>query len=83
MSVVSARVFGADARFSSTQEPLMKEDAITTFNRRLRILAMFKGSEPLTTQMIFKRLQGTAEEMDERSVQRILALLSEAGFWKR
>ncbi|MFO1421534.1 MAG: hypothetical protein U1F59_11495 [Candidatus Competibacteraceae bacterium] len=24
----------------------MKEDAITTFNRRLRILAMFKGSEP-------------------------------------
>ncbi len=31
----------------------MKEDAITTFNRRLRILAMFKGSEPLTTQMIF------------------------------
>lgn len=53
----------------------MKEDAITTFNRRLRILAMFKGSEPLTTQMIFKRLQGTAEEMDERSVQRVLALL--------
>lgn len=58
----------------------MKEDAITTFNRRLRILAMFKGSEPLTTQMIFKRLQGTAEEMDERSVQRVLALLGEAGF---
>ena len=58
----------------------MKEDAITTFNRRLRILAMFKGSEPLTTQMIFKRLQGTAEEMDERSVQRVLALLGEAGY---
>ncbi|CDI04668.1 hypothetical protein BN873_p20048 [Candidatus Competibacter denitrificans Run_A_D11] len=78
--MVSARAFGADARFSSTQEPLMKEDAITTFNRRLRILAMFKGSEPLTTQMIFKRLQGTAEEMDERSVQRVLALLGEAGY---
>jgi predicted DNA-binding transcriptional regulator YafY len=58
----------------------MKEDAITTFNRRLRILAMFKGSEPLTAQMIFKRLQGTAEEMDERSVQRVLALLGEGGF---
>ena len=58
----------------------MKEGAITTFNRRLRILAMFKGSEPLTTQMIFKRLQGTAEEMDERSVQRVLALLGEGGF---
>jgi len=58
----------------------MKEDAITTFNRRLRILAMFKGSEPLTTQMIFKRLQGTAEEMDERSVQRVLALLGDGGF---
>ncbi len=58
----------------------MKEDAITTFNRRLRILAMFKGSEPLTTQMICKRLQGTAEEMDERSVQRVLALLGEAGY---
>ena len=58
----------------------MKEDAITTFNRRLRILAMFKGSEPLTTQIIFKRLQGTAEEMDERSVQRVLALLGEGGF---
>ncbi len=58
----------------------MKEDAITTFNRRLGILAMFKGSESLTTQMIFKRLQGTAEEMDERSVQRALALLSDAGF---
>jgi predicted DNA-binding transcriptional regulator YafY len=58
----------------------MKEDAITTFNRRLRILAMFKGSEPLTTQMIFKRLQGTAEEMDERSVQRVLALLGDAGY---
>ncbi|MBE2295452.1 MAG: WYL domain-containing protein [Phycisphaerales bacterium] len=58
----------------------MKEDAITTFNRRLGILAMFKGSEPLTTQMIFKRLQGTAEEMDERSVQRALALLGAAGF---
>ena len=58
----------------------MKEDAITTFNRRLRILAMFKGSEPLTTQMIYQRLRGTAEEMDERSVQRVLALLGEAGF---
>ncbi|MDG4551426.1 MAG: WYL domain-containing protein [Candidatus Contendobacter sp.] len=58
----------------------MKEDAITTFNRRLRILAMFKGSEPLTTQMIFKRLQGAAEEMDERSVQRVLVLLGEGGF---
>ncbi|MDG4553370.1 MAG: hypothetical protein P9E24_03840 [Candidatus Competibacter sp.] len=56
----------------------MKEDAITTFNRRLRILAMFKGSEPLTTPMIFQRLRGTAEEMDERSVQRALALLGEA-----
>ena len=64
----------------ATPEPPMKEDAITTFNRRLRILAMFKGSEPLTTQMIFKRLQGTAEEMDERSVQRVLALLGEAGY---
>lgn len=31
----------------------MKEDAITTFNRRLRILAMFKGSEPLTTRLIY------------------------------
>ena len=58
----------------------MKEDAITTFSRRLRILAMFKGRESLTTQMIFKRLQGTAEEMDERSVQRVLALLGEGGF---
>ena len=58
----------------------MKEDAITTFNRRLRILAMFKGSEPLTTQMIYQRLRGTAEEMDERSVQRVLALLGEAGY---
>lgn len=58
----------------------MKEDAITTFNRRLRILAMFKGSEPLTTRMIFDRLEGTAEAMDERSVQRALALLSDAGF---
>jgi len=29
---------------------------------------MFKGSEPLTAQMIFNRLQGAAEEMDERSV---------------
>lgn len=58
----------------------MKEDAITTFNRRLRILAMFKGSEPLTTQMIHKRLQGTDEEMDERSVQRALAMLYEARY---
>lgn len=58
----------------------MKEDAITTFNRRLRILAMFKGSEPLTTRLIYERLQGTAEEMDERSVQRTLALLGEAGY---
>ena len=58
----------------------MKEDAITTFNRRLRILTMFKGSESLTTQMIFQRLRGTAEEMDERSVQRALALLGEAGY---
>ncbi|MBK8964137.1 MAG: WYL domain-containing protein [Candidatus Competibacteraceae bacterium] len=58
----------------------MKEDAITTFNRRLRILAMFKGREALTTPMIYQRLKGTAEEMDERSVQRALALLGEAGF---
>ncbi|HRD68103.1 MAG TPA: WYL domain-containing protein, partial [Candidatus Competibacter sp.] len=57
----------------------MKEDAITTFNRRLRILAMFKGREPLTTSMIRQRLSGTAEDMDERSVQRTLALLAEAG----
>lgn len=40
---------------------------------------MFKGREPLTAQMIYQRLQGTAEEMDERSVQRALALLGEAG----
>ncbi len=58
----------------------MKEDAITTFSRRLRILAMFKGRESLTTQMIYQRLQGTAEAMDERSVQRVLALLGEGGF---
>ena len=58
----------------------MKEDAITTFNRRLRILAMFKGREALTTPMVHQRLKGTAEEMDERSVQRALALLGEAGF---
>jgi hypothetical protein len=38
--------------FFPRPEPIMKEDAITTFNRRLRILAMFKGSEPLTAQMI-------------------------------
>ena len=58
----------------------MKEDAITTFNRRLRILAMFKGREPLTTRMVYERLQGADEAMDERSVQRNLALLAEAGF---
>ncbi|MEZ5585280.1 MAG: hypothetical protein R3F37_23280 [Candidatus Competibacteraceae bacterium] len=58
----------------------MKEDAITTFNRRLRILAMFKGKTPLTTPMIHKRLQGTDEAMDERSVQRALAMLAEAGY---
>lgn len=58
----------------------MKENAITTFNRRLLILAMFKGRESLTAQLISKRLQGTAEEMDERSVQRTLALLGDGGF---
>ncbi|QQS52912.1 MAG: WYL domain-containing protein [Candidatus Competibacteraceae bacterium] len=58
----------------------MKEDAITTFSRRLGILAMFKGREPLTAQRIFTRLQSIGEEMDERSVQRALALLGEAGF---
>ncbi|HMQ96591.1 MAG TPA: WYL domain-containing protein [Candidatus Nanoperiomorbaceae bacterium] len=58
----------------------MKEDAITTFSRRLRILAMLKGREPLTARMILTRLQGIGEAMDERSVQRALALLGEAGF---
>ncbi len=62
------------------REPPMQADAIITFNRRLRILAMFNGNKPLTAQMILERLQGTAEEMGERSVQRVLALLGEAGF---
>jgi len=58
----------------------MKEDAITTFNRRLHMLAMFKGSEPLTTQIIHARLKHTAQDMEERSVQRTLEMLADGGY---
>ena len=59
----------------------MKEDAIMTFNRRLRILAMFRNNgESLTTQTICSRLRNTGDEIEERSVQRTLQMLHEAGY---
>jgi predicted DNA-binding transcriptional regulator YafY len=58
----------------------MKESAVTTFRRRLRILAMFKRGGRLTAQQIGERLRHSGEEMEERSVQRTLDVLRDAEF---
>jgi Fe2+ or Zn2+ uptake regulation protein len=43
-----------------------------SFDRRMLVLGMFKGKESLTTQAIYRRLGGSGDEIDERSVQRML-----------
>ena len=51
------------------------DKSIETFDRRLLILGMFKGREPLTAKMICDRLGYTGDEITERSVQRGLEML--------
>ena len=58
----------------------MQENAIATFNRRMSILAMLRYPNSLTTQRIHNNLENMGEEIDERSVQRNLEILRDAGY---
>jgi WYL domain len=51
------------------------DKSIDTFDRRLLILGMFKGREPLTAKVICDRLGYTGDAITERSVQRGLEML--------